>query len=351
MSELPVSKGLSRQLRWGIAIGAGMAALWVAPSLSKLVGQLIFALLITALALPVCKQLDKKISRPLAAALSVGLFVLGIVGLIGLLTPHIISQISLVIAQAPRIFEKVRDFWAEWDGSEVLHRFGLSNYSEEWMNRAASWVGENLPQWIAWVGAGADALSRAFLSPLLAYYFLKDRETFSYQLSLWIPLRHRRRALIAFQEMRREAEGYVRGQVLVALAVALLTAVGLMIVGIPAWLVLGILMGLCEFIPYIGPMIGGVPILLFSLPMGVSAVLWAVGVTVFVQQIEGFFLSPRLMAGATGLHPVSVILLLTAGGYLGGLIGMVAAVPAFVCIRGAVRVMYETRDEGLGNRD
>ena len=155
----------------------------------------------------------------------------------------------------------------------------------------------------------------------------------------------RRDLVPALQEMRREAGGYVRGQSLVALAVALLTAVGLMIVGIPAWLVLGILMGLCEFIPYIGPMIGGIPIVLFSLPLGISATLWALGVTVFVQQIEGYFLSPRLMAGATGLHPVSVILLLSAGGYLGGLIGMVAAVPAFVCVRGAARVLYETREE------
>ena len=194
-------------------------------------------------------------------------------------------------------------------------------------------------------GAGADAVARAFLSPVLAYYFVRERELFSYHLSLWIPIRHRKRMLTALQEMRREAGGYVRGQLLVALAVALLTAVGLMVVGIPAWLILGILMGLCEFIPYIGPMIGGIPIVLFSLPMGISATLWALGVTVFVQQIEGYFLSPRLMAGATGLHPVAVILLLSAGGYLGGLVGMVAAVPAFVCIRGATRMLYETRQE------
>ena len=144
------------------------------------------------------------------------------------------------------------------------------------------------------------------------------------------------------QEMRREAGGYIRGQLLVALAVGLLTALGLLIVGIPAWLVLGLLMGACEFIPYIGPLIGGVPIALFSLPMGFHALLWGLGVTVLVQQIEGYFLSPRLMGEATGLHPVSVLLLLSAGGLLFGLGGMMAAVPAYVCLRGAVRVLWET---------
>ena len=345
MVQLPTTKGVSRGMRWGIGAIAALLALLMWPSLSKLTGQLIFALLLTAAALPLSRMLEKHMNPSLAAALSVLSLMLSVVGLAGLMAPHLISQVSLLIAQAPRLFQRIQEIWETWNSHDSIRRLGLSNYPEEWMKRAAAWAGENLPKWIAGIGAGADAVSRAFLSPVLAYYFVRDREMFSYQLSLWIPLKHRQRVLTALHEMRREAGGYVRGQALVALAVALLTAVGLMIVGIPAWLVLGIIMGLCEFIPYIGPLIGGVPIVLFSLPLGISAMLWALGVTVFVQQLEGYFLSPRLMAGATGLHPASVILLLSAGGYLGGLMGMVAAVPAFVCVRGAARVLYETREE------
>ena len=76
--------------------------------------------------------------------------------------------------------------------------------------------------------------------------------------------------------------------------------------------------------------------------MGFHSLLWGLGVTVLVQQIEGYFLSPRLMGEATGLHPVSVLLLLSAGGLLFGLGGMVAAVPAYVCLRGAARVLWES---------
>ena len=347
MVELPTAKGVSRTMRWCIGVFAAVTTLWAWPSLSKMMGQLVFSLLLTALALPLSRRLEKKVNRTLSAALSVSSLMLGAIGLAGLIAPHLIAQISLLIAQAPRLFQQARELWEKWNAHDSIHWLGLSSLPEEWMIHATSWMGENLPKWINRIGAGADAVSRAFLSPVLAYYFVRDREVFCYQLSLWIPLKHRRRVLTALHEMRREAGGYVRGQSLVALAVALLTAAGLMIVGIPAWLVLGILMGLCEFIPYIGPIIGGIPIVLFSLPNGFSTVLWAVGVTIFVQQIEGYFLSPRLMAGATGLHPVSVILLLSAGGYLGGLIGMVAAVPTFVCIRGAARVLYETRNEVL----
>ena len=104
-------------------------------------------------------------------------------------------------------------------------------------------------------------------------------------------------------------------------------------------------MGLCEFIPYVGPFLGGIPIAVFSLPLGISTMLWALGVTVAIQQIEGFFLSPFFMSGVTGLHPVSVVLLLSAGGLLAGLPGMMAALPAFLCLRGGCRVLFETSAE------
>ena len=345
MQELPTVKGVSRTMRWGIGILSIVIALWAWPSLSRLMGQLIFAMLLTALALPLSRWLEKRVNHSMAAALSVLFLMLCVIGLAGLLAPHLISQVSLLIAQAPRLFQRTQELWERWNTQDSVRWMGLSSFPKEWMSRAASWAGENLPKWIAGIGTGVDTVSRAFLSPILAFYFVRDREMFSYRLSLLIPFKYRKHVLTALQEMRREAGGYMRGQSLVALAVALLTAVGLMIVGIPAWLILGILMGLCEYIPYIGPLIGSIPIILFSLPLGISATLWALGVTVFVQQIEGYFLSPRLMAGATGLHPVSVILLLSAGGYLGGLMGMVASVPAFVCVRGAARVLYEKRKE------
>ena len=348
MSSIPASRGLSQGWRWvlGAAALTLLAALW--QPLSKLLWQIVFALLLTALALPIARALEKKMTRPLAALASVAVLVLGVLGLIGLLVPHIIAQFSLVIAQAPKLMAQVQLLWDKFAQQEWVETLGLdSGAPGQWIGKAAAWLGQNLPGLISGIGTAVDGVSRAFLAPLLAYYFLRDREAFSYRLSLWIPARHRRRVLAALQEMRREAGGYVRGQLLVALAVAVLTAAGLLIVGIPAWLVLGLLMGVCELIPYVGPIIGGIPIALFSLPMGLTTVLWALGVAIAVQQLEGYFLSPHLMAGATGLHPVYILLLLSAGGLLWGLMGMVIALPAFVCVRGAARVLYETRNENV----
>ena len=346
MSSLPASRGLSRRARWAAGIAAGILGALAGGALIKLAEQMLLALLLFAAALPLCRRMELRLSRPWAAGCSVSVLTLSLLGAIGLAAPMVISQISLIIAEAPRLLSAVQEIWAGIVRHEWARLLGLSREApEQWIERLTAWLRENLPMPIAGIGSGIDALSRAFLAPVLSFYFLRDRELFGYRLSLCIPLKHRRRMLHALQEMRREAGGYIRGQLLVALAVGLLTALGLLIVGIPAWLVLGLLMGACEFIPYIGPLIGGVPIALFSLPMGFQALLWGLGVTVLVQQIEGYFLSPRLMGEATGLHPVSVLLLLSAGGLLLGLPGMVGAVPAYVCLRGALRVLWKNGGE------
>ena len=344
MTALSTFRGRSRKVQ--ILLLSAMILIilvsWVA--FRRLMGQLALGALLSALALPIARKMEGRIGKSGAAALAVGALAVGLLGLIGLITPPLISQISQLISQAPALFLSAQQMIQSVTKQEWARYLGVNdNLLKQWLLSAAEWAAAALPQIIQGIGAGVEGVSRAILAPVLAYYFVKDRETFTYRLSLWIPLRLRKRFLTALQEMRREAGGYVRGQLLVAGAVGALTALGLMLAGIPSWLILGIVMGLSEFIPYIGPMIGGLPIALLSLPLGLGKALWALGITIFIQQVEGSFLSPRLMAMNTGLHPVSVLILLSVGGAMGGLIGMVAAVPLFVCARGAVRVLYETR--------
>ncbi|MDD6681666.1 MAG: AI-2E family transporter [Clostridiales bacterium] len=341
MTGISSTGGRWKQGRWAILGGGVILLLLLWPSLSRLFWQILFAAFLAAAALPLSHIIERKFPRSASAALSIGIFILGAIGFIGLFLPHLIAQFSLLIQQAPRLFSLLQEYWGRLARAEWFRQLGVSAESpEKFLQQAARHLTEILPLLLGKIGAGVDFISRAFLSPVLAYYFLRDRETFCYQLSLWIPARHRKRVLTALREMRREAGGYIRGQLLISLSVAVLTALGLLLAGIPAWLALGLLMGVCELIPYVGPLIGAVPIAIFALPMGMKHLLWGLGVAIFVQQIEGYFLSPRLMAGATGLHPVSVILLLSAGGLLWGLMGMVIALPAFVCFRGAMRVLF-----------
>ena len=100
---------------------------------------------------------------------------------------------------------------------------------------------------------------------------------------------------------------------------------------------LGLLMGVMELIPYIGPLLAGIPAVLLALAGGWTKALWTLAVLVGVQQLEGGFLSPRMLSGATKLSPLTVLLSISAGGVLGGTLGMLLALPVVVSVRGACR--------------
>ena len=116
-----------------------------------------------------------------------------------------------------------------------------------------------------------------------------------------------------------------------------MTAVGLLLTGTPGWLLLGLLMGVLELVPYIGPVLAGVPAVLLALQGGWTRALWTLAVLLAVQETEGAVLSPRLVGKATALHPMCVLLLVSAGGMIAGAVGMVLTIPLVVSVRGAIR--------------
>ena len=114
-----------------------------------------------------------------------------------------------------------------------------------------------------------------------------------------------------------------------------------MVLGVPSWMFLGLVIGILELIPYVGPVAGGLLAALFALPMGWGRALWAAGVVAAVQQLDGSFLSPKLLSTATRLHPVVVILCVTVGGAAAGMAGILLSVPLLLCIRAALRTALE----------
>lgn len=323
-----------------LCAAAAAAAFLLRRALVQLLFQIGLAGLIAWAASPLCRRLEKRLPPGLSALLSLLAFLAGAVLFLTLFIPRLISQFTQALSAVPQLIGMLQDVFNRMSASPVLRT--LSQYaapSGDLVQKAGDLMLTVIPRLIQWLGRIANRLLRAFLAPALAFYFLRDREAFCFQLSLLIPLRARKRTLFALREMRREATGYFRGQLLVGACVALLTALGLLLLGTPSWLALGILMGVCDLIPYVGPYLGAIPILLFSLPQGIYAAVWALIIVLAVQQAESLFLSPHFMSGATGLHPAYVLLLLSFGGLVGGIGGMLLTLPLFVCLRGALRAL------------
>lgn len=321
-----------------VAAAALIAAVYFGRhALSALLIQLAGGYVLMALALPLSRRLERRFSPGTAAVLSLLMLGLALLGALVLLIPPLTRQLRQVTASFPGLVS-----WAEsWlsRGQTFLSSKGvdLSPVKEELFGAISSRAGEIVSLVANLAGQTVQVLGKLFLAPLIGFYLLRDRRKISSLLMLLLPVKHRARAVRAAREMRRETAGFLRGQILVSAAVAVLTALGLMLAGTQGYLVLGILMGVMELVPYVGPVLAGIPAILMALQGGLWQALWTILVLLAVQQIEGSVLSPRLLSGATRLHPLVVLLAVSAGGIFAGTLGMILALPVVVSIRGALR--------------
>lgn len=321
----------------GVVIVAAAVAILARHVLAALAMQLAGGYVLMGLALPICRRLERKLSRNASAALALMLTTLAAVGLMLLLIPPLIRQLRQITSVFPAVAAQVEAWLVQ--GQELLLQLGvdLSSVRDELFSAVSSRIGTLVSMMAGLAGQIAQTVSKLALSPLVSFYLLRDRRKISSLLMLLLPVRYRTQAARAAREMRRETAGFLRGQLLVSAAVGSMTALGLAIVGTPGFLALGLLMALLELVPYIGPLMAGIPAVLLALPGGIWQAVWTLVVLVSVQQLEGSFLSPRLMSGATNLHPLLVLLAVSAGGIFAGTIGMILALPIVVSVRGALR--------------
>ena len=343
-------KGVRRVGTQALWLAAALAAaFWARNLIWQAAVQLFFGMLVALAALPIMKRLEKRFSPATAATLSMASLSALLLASLLLLAPALVHQGRQLVAMLPAMYNAAEQWlgriqgWLAENGIalDAELRGSLLSRGEEALSAAA-------PAAMAWVGGVAGSLGKWMLAPVFGFYFLRDRRQIGQRLLSLMPVNQRNVTVQILREMRRETAGYLRGQLMVSAVVGGLTALGLMFCGVPAWLLLGVIMGVLELIPYVGPFLGGVLVALFSLPGGLGRTLWALGVVIVVQQLEGGMLSPQLMSDATRLHPVAVVLCVMLGGTAGGIGGILLSVPLLLCARAALRVISLRRPQEDG---
>jgi predicted PurR-regulated permease PerM len=172
------------------------------------------------------------------------------------------------------------------------------------------------------------------LTPIFAFYLLVDLPHLKRVADGLIPEAARPEVLVLARRMNAAVGGFFRGQLVVALIVGVMASLGLLIIGLPFWLLIGMVAGFFNMIPLVGPYIGGIPALVIALTTKepITAV-WVIVVMVAVQQIDNHFISPIVMHRVVKLHPVLVMLALLLGGTLGGFFGLLVAVPTAAILK------------------
>ncbi len=196
----------------------------------------------------------------------------------------------------------------------------------------------------AWSGGLAlfNILSLLVITPVVAFYLLRDFDHMVDLLNKWLPLQHAQTVRQLLSDVDSVMAGFIRGQGTVCLILASFYGLSLTLAGLEFGLIIGLFSGLVSFIPFVGALTGLILSMLTALtqflPDG-DYVRIAIIAAVFIvgQVMEGYFLTPRLLGNRIGLHPVWVMFALLAGGSLFGFVGVFIAVPAAAAIGVMVR--------------
>lgn len=186
---------------------------------------------------------------------------------------------------------------------------------------------------------------------VLSIYIIHDS---NYFMNLWNKIFNlifaKSKAGVRFKEILciidNTTYNYIRGQLLEACFVGVLSATTLYFIGIDYALIIGIISGICNMIPFIGPLVGTFLAVIAALTTGqpISAV-WAIIGMLVVQQVDNNLLAPKVIGNSVGLHPVFIMMAIIIGGNVGGLIGMLVAVPVFASIKIVLSKWYTSHME------
>lgn len=318
---------------WGIGLLVLLLAMWL---LGNVLLPFITGMAIAYFLDPVADRLETAgFSRALATTLITAVALVVIILALVILVPLLVRQTVALVTAAPGYVQQLQVFLSERfpalvdEGSAL--RQGLTSVVELIRSRG----GELANAVLASAFTLVDMVIFIVVAPVVAFYMLLDWDRMVATIDGWIPRDHLDIVRGLAREVDRVLAGFVRGQTTVCLILGTFYAVALALVGLQFGLVVGLFAGLLTFIPYVGSIIGGalsVGLALFQFWDAPVWILVVAGIFVIGQMVEGNFLTPKLVGGSVGLHPVWLMFALSAFGTFMGFTGMLIAVPVAACL-------------------
>ena len=299
---------------------------------------------------PLANRLQRLgMSRAWAASVVFLVLLLALVGVLLLLIPLISRQVENLIENLPRYSQWAQQTAWPWL-QQKLHLDPRMFDSDQLLAALKAHIGSigdiatSVLGKVSRSGVGVVLwMTNLVLIPVVAFYLLRDWHRLVGTIDRMLPRSIEPTIAHLAHESDKVLGAFVRGQLLVMLALGIFYGAGLSLVGLSVGLLIGIVAGLLSFVPYLGFIVGfGAAIIAVLVQYGDwSHVLMICGVFAVGQLLEGYVLVPRLVGGKIGLHPVAVIFAVLAGGYLFGFLGVLLALPAASVIVVLLRYLLE----------
>ncbi len=343
---------------WGM-IGALLLAgflVWMGRQVRIIWLPLVFAAGIVVILNPLVSRLNRLgMHRVVGAAIAYLLSLVALVGIGSALSVPVIQQIGELSDRLPDIYQAL---YVQIEGA--ADRLGLMISLPEDTQHITEWFRDNLGGLAGVIGGGgsgglgnffwhllglaAEILIDILLAPVLAFYLLADLPRLRSLLLSLTPIRHREEVIYLTGAITSTVSRFARGQLMVAMIVAVLGSLVMWSLDLPFWLIVGVLSGILNLIPFVGPVVGAVLAFLASLLVGepfrglVAVLLFAA-----IQQFDNHLVTPMVQRSRVKLSAFTIVVSLVVGGSLAGFLGVLTAVPVVGLFRLLAGHFWRTR--------
>lgn len=362
-----------------IALAGGKAVGSLVAALSPLIIGLIVAYLLDPLVTKIDQKLlqraivgsktgeEKKIKREslcrMLSILITFVIVLAAISLIVygfavmLMGQFVFTDIESMFLNVYEQFMSYESEFRNWVANKLPDGF-LSEKIMELVSLIVVWISDNFSasSAITAVSGAVGSIINFVIGLIISIYLLKDKEVFiriwNKFLALVLPKKGSEIINNTLNEIDDVISLFLRGAMLDAVFVAILSSIGLSILGLDFAVFIGVFAGICNIIPYFGPVIGMVPAFIIGwLTEDFMQGLLAIVILLLVQQIDSNVIYPKVVGSSTGLHPLAVLLSVSVFGYFGGIVGMLLAVPVAGVIAIFVKKWVRNREASLEKKE
>jgi len=320
-----------------VAFVAAAALLW---RLRPVLPPFLYALVLAYLLQPLHQRLlERGVGERAALVLLYAMLALTAAFFLIKIVPLLFRQLLELLQMLPQLLEVLNSY-----KQQLQNHLGytlpppLAEQLQSMLQAATAQFAVSAEEKLLQILSSGRSFLSLLLAPVLSYYILHDRLLLQQQ-TLQIPPPQQRDELRRLGgEIDHLLRQYIYGYVLIAVIVGLLSTIVLLLLNVRYAPALGLIMGICDLVPYIGPFIGAVPAVAVALGQGSNTALYTALALLLVQQAESMVITPLIMDKRTGLHPVATIFVVLSGAYLFGLAGSVLAVP--FCLAASLLIRY-----------
>lgn len=348
--DISQKQGINISITTLFKIAGVLVLFWFFYIIRDIIALLFASMIVAAVIDPLADWCEKRHIPRTISVLSIygmlsGILIVAVV----LLIPPLVAQTGEFVSSLTRLVSKIIDQLAIV--KDFGERYGVLDNVERGITALETGFTKTVGNVFATITDALSGFVSVIMFLVISFYLVVEEGALKRMVKIIAPVEYHVFLSNLFIKIQLKVGSWLRGQLILSMIIGLMVYIGLLILGVNYALVLALLAGLLEFIPYIGPILAAIPAILLAfsispLKAGMVLILYFI-----IQQVENNVLVPKVMQKAVGLNPVVSVVAILVGARLGGIVGILFAIPTVTAVDVLLSELFPQKYRGMTNLD